>query len=144
MNETMRILARISIFGRKAVIDEIASLAGIRNGEIMQCGLLRKPPLIDSWHYSTTWFRFNFNHLDEEMLSFLDAHSVLEHVLPPRSREVEYAQVTLCPVGQTYEHELSFYLKPETLRRLCRMGLALELAPAVRMPDAPYWLKEDK
>ncbi len=135
----LRILARITIFGSKAIAEDVASFVQFHDGELMQCGLRRRPPVKDIWCYSTKWYRFNSSRLNEELLDFLHSHIALKEIIPFRLDNLEYAQLVLCPVGQTFEREFSFYLQREILSTLDGMGLALELAPASVMPEAPYW-----
>jgi hypothetical protein len=137
----LRILAQISVYGTKKSIEEIASDAAFNDGKLMQCGLLRKPPVADSWCYSTAWYRFDFDRLDKEILQFLNSHMSIDGVLSKHLNGLEYAMLVLCPVRETFEHEFSFLLSKETLSALCRMGLALELAPATTMPDCQNWSK---
>uniref|UniRef100_UPI003342314E hypothetical protein n=1 Tax=Castellaniella defragrans TaxID=75697 RepID=UPI003342314E len=140
----LRILGQISISGTKASIDRCASIARIPRGTIMRTGLARKVPPADSWCYSSPWYRFNFHTMDQEIRSFVMAHAQLGKALAGHDAGITYALFTLCPVEQTFEETFSGLLSRETLQALSCLGVGLEIAPAVLMPDVPCWVEYDK
>lgn len=134
-----RILGQISIYGRKASIDRCALVAPISGSTITQIGLMRKVPDADSWCYASPWYRFHLDLIDAEVRDFIAAHVQLADALAARDAGIDYAFFTLCPVEQSDEECLACVLDRETLQALSGLGVGLQIAPALVMPDAPYW-----
>ena len=137
----LRILGKISIFGTLTAIQQLESKKPISNGLLQQVGAGRPIPVVDSWCYGSAWFSFRFDSLDEEIFNYLVAHERLGDALAVVHTGVKYAMFTVTPIDQTYEEPFSCLLSVKTLRKLSDLGLALELAPASVMPDAPYWMQ---
>lgn len=137
----MRILATISIYGTKASLERLISVAPILNGTLKQAGQSRKVPEADLWHYCSPWYEFHNESLNQEILNFLLSHARLGSALGQDDLEIKYATFTLCPVDQSYEETFSFLFTSDTLKALIQTGLSLEMAPASVMPAAAYWVK---
>ena len=67
------------------------------------------------------------------------AHQQLKNYLDINDRRIEYAIFTLCPVEQSHEETFACLLSQKTLKVLVDLGLCLEIAPEVFMPEVPYW-----
>ena len=135
-----RILGIISIYGTKASLAGLVSNSAIPLGTLKQIGTKRKVPDIDSWCYSSPYYRFReIITLDEEVFDFLIAHERLKDYLDINDDGIEYAIFTLCPVDQSYEETFSCLLSQKTLKILVDLGLSLEISPASVMPDVDYW-----
>lgn len=139
----LRVLGQISIFGTRAAVERIASIAPIPGGKMTQIGLARKVPEPDSWCYESPRYRFHQETLDPEVRDFLAAHIQLCQALIPPEPGLKYAFFTLCPVEQSYEEEFACVLSNETLQVLSALGVSLQIAPEAVMPDAPYWILHD-
>ena len=135
----MRILGKITFFGTKTSLDLLASSAPFTNSVFEQVGALRKVPDLDSWCYGTPWYRFRFEQLDEDVRRFLLAHETLLGTSIFRDAEIKYSIFTLSPITQNPDEAFSCFFDTKTLEKLLVLGLALEIAPASVMPDAPYW-----
>ena len=135
----LRILGRISIYGRKASVERLAASGGIPSGEMAQVGQKRGTPEADSWCYASPWYRFHADALDEETSDFLTAHSGLRSSLALSDHGIRYAMFTFCPVEQSEEEVFAFLLNRGTLELLSDLGLALEVSPAAVMPETRYW-----
>jgi len=140
----LRILGKISIFGTEAAVQQVASIASIQNSVLQQVGIARSKPDVDFWCYGSSWYSFRSCSFDDEILNFLVMHERLGDALETVSAGVKYAFFTVCPVGQSDEEIFACMYSVETLRKLSYLGLALEIAPASVMPDAPYWLRLDQ
>lgn len=135
----LRILGGISIYGTKSSIEKLVSSGAMPNSSIAQIGSLRKKPDIDSWCYSTQWYSFNADTLDEEVRDFLVAHKKLGKVLEAPEIGRGLALFTLSPVGQDSECLFSCLLSHPTLCALTSLKLSLQIAPASVMPDVAFW-----
>lgn len=141
INAMLRILGGISIFGNLAAVQQLSSMASIPGGLILQVGAARSAPEGGTWCYRSEWFGFRLDSLDEEIVKYLDAHARLGPALESvREMDVKHAMFTLTPIGQNEEEIFSCMLGVKTLSMLANLGLALEVAPASVMPDAPYWI----
>lgn len=136
----LRILGKISIYGTQAGLERLASVAPILDGAIKQVGNSRKVPEIDSWCYASPWYRFRIDTMDEEVRNFLDTNAQLGKVLNSSDTGIEYAVISLCPVGQNEQETFACLFSHETLDVLASIGFALEIAPASVLPNAPYWI----
>lgn len=135
----LRILGRLSIYGGKPSVSRLASTVAIPSGTLEQVGQKRRIPDADSWSYSSPWYRFNLESLDEEVLSFLGAHEKLGAALAVPDPGIRHAMFTLCPVDQGNDEVFAYLLSDATLQRLSALRLALEVSPAPVMPEANYW-----
>lgn len=135
----LKLFGKIEIDGTKASVDRCASIASIPHGAIMQMGLKRKVPAIDSWCYESPLYRFNLDKMDQEIRDFLTAHLKVGDALASRDAGIEYAFFTLVPVVKSYEDTFAGIFGCETMKLLANMGLELQIAPEALMPDAPYW-----
>ncbi|MFC5770694.1 hypothetical protein [Thauera sinica] len=137
-----RILGQISIYGRKASVDRCALAAPIPGSTITQIGLMRKIPDVDSWCYASPWYRFHLDLIDAEVRDFIAAHAQLAGAFSACDTGIDYAFFTLCPVEQSDEECFACVLDRETLQALSGLGVGLQIAPALVMPDVPYWVGE--
>lgn len=139
----LRILAKISIYGSKAALGPLMEAALIQDGKIKQVGTSRKKPELDSWSYSSPWYEFHVDEIDNEIHDFLVAHERLGAFLCASNGRcvsgMEYAVLSLCPVGQNAQEYFSCFFGREILGALLQSGLALEIAPASTLPEAQYW-----
>lgn len=138
----LRILGQISIYGTKASIERFVSIAPIPTGKIVQAGLKRTIPEIDSWCYASAWYGFRLDTLDEEVFNFLIAHAQVGHGLATRDPELRYAFLTLCPVNQSADETFAFVLGHETVQALSSLGVSFQIAPESVMPEMPYWVPD--
>lgn len=138
----LRILTHIGIYGTKASVERFASVAAIPSGSFKQCGLKRKVPDVDSWNYSSPYFQFRFDTLDDEIRDFLVAHAQVGKAVAIPDEGITWTLFTVTPVSQSFEDEFSCLLSTETLQALSATGLALEINPEAIMPDAPFWTSE--
>lgn len=137
----LRIIGKISIFGSLEALKQLELSKPIPDSSLQQVGAARPNLLHDLWVYGSQWFSFRFDLLDEELLNYLTAHSSLGPVLATLDKKsIAYAMLTITPVDQTDEEVFSCFLGLKTLNALSNLGLALEIAPAAVMPDAPYWI----
>lgn len=134
-----RILGNISIYGTRSSLEKLVTTAPMPDSSIRQIGSLRKKPDIDSWCYSTQWYCFNADTLDEEVRDFLIAHKKISDVLSTPEIGPGQALFTLSPVGQDSECLFSCILSHQTLCALSSLKLSLQIAPASVMPDVAYW-----
>lgn len=135
----LELLGKIDIHGTKSSIDKCASLASIPNGIIMQIGLKRKIPDVDSWTYESPLYRFRLDAMDYAIRDFLATHFQVGTALAERDAGIEYAFFTLVPVVKNSEDTFAGIFSCETLKLLANMGLELQISPEAIMPDAPYW-----
>lgn len=135
----LRILCCISIYGNKLSLRELVSKNAIPNGELNQIGLKRKIQDVDSWCYSSPTYQFTREKFDIEVRDFLIHHLKIGEILKTSREGIQYALFTICPVEQSFEDEFSCLLTRETLDILSNLRLALEVAPAVIMPEVEYW-----
>lgn len=137
----LRIIGRISIFGSLEALKQLELSNPIPDSSIQKVGAARPNILHDLWVYGSHWFSFRSDLLDEELLNYLTAHSSLGPALATLDKKsIAYAMLTITPVDQTDEEVFSCFLGLKTLNALSNLGLALEIAPAAVMPDAPYWI----
>ena len=136
----LRIIGQISVYGTKASVERCASIAAIPEGVIKQMGLMRKVPEANSWSYESPLYRFHLDVIDKEIQDFIAAHGQLGNALAEDDPGITYAFFTLCPVDQSYEENFACVFSRETLHSLSCLGLALQIAPASVMPEAPYWV----
>jgi hypothetical protein len=138
----LHILAEISISGRKSALSTLVENSVIPNGELMQLGLLRKhpPPPADSWMYSSPYYRFNLEKLDEELYDFLSRHHFLEACKLNENEGIDYPLLTIIPVDKSFEEIFACVLSHKTLLLLSKLGLGLQIAPAMTMPEASFWI----
>jgi len=134
-----RILGNISIYGTRSNLEKLVSTGPMPNSSIRQIGSLRKEPEIDSWCYSTQWYCFSADTLDEEVRDFLIAHERLGDVLEVPEIGAGQALFTLSPVGQDSDCLFSCLLSHQTLCTLSALKLSLQIAPASVMPNVAYW-----
>jgi hypothetical protein len=139
--DMLRVIGCIHISGTKAGLETLVSNSVIPSGILKQIGTKRKIPDVDSWSYSSPWYRFHFDfeQFDEEICDFLLAHQQLKDYLDIRDTRIKYAIFTLCPVGQSHEETFACLLSQKTLKVLVDLGLCLEIAPEVLSSEAPYW-----
>ena len=130
-------LCQLAVYGDKPSVERVASFASFSTGTITRTGTMRKIPDPDSWCYSTAWYRFDLDSINEELRDFLFVHGRVRDVTITVG--ITYAFLTLCPVEQSYEHTFACVLERETLEAIWQLGLALQIAPASTMPDAPFW-----
>jgi len=135
----LRILAQVTIYGGKDALSPLMANSAIPNGKLKQLGLLRKTPDTDSWAYSSPYYRFHFESLSEELYDFLSKHYLLEPYKLNEKEGIEYSLLTVIPVEQSFEETFSCLLSNETLSLLSKLGLSLQIAPAVTMPETPFW-----
>lgn len=135
----MRILGLLSIYGSKSSLERIKSVAPIPLGKLGQIGLKRQVPEPDSWCYSSPYYRFHLEKLDEEVRAFLDKHAHLGKALSLHDKAISYALLTLIPVELGDEETFACMLSHETIQTLSHLGVGLEISPEASMPDAPYW-----
>jgi len=135
----LRILANINIHGKKSALDPLVFDSVIPNGKLWQTGLKRKIPAVDSWVYESPYYRFHWETLDEELYDFLKEHYLLEARKINEKHGIEYALFTITPVEQSFKETFSCLLSNKMLLFLSRLGLSLEIAPAVIMPEKPFW-----
>jgi hypothetical protein len=141
---TMRILAFIAILGPKIPLEQLSSHSAIQDGSLYQLGLKMRNPPPDSWKYMSPIYRFDADSLDEDLYSFLLANEGLGKFLCKVRDKVEFALLTVMPVEQTFEETFSCLLSQETLSKLTMMGLGLEIAPEVIMPEYPFWKERNE
>lgn len=135
----LRIIACINIYGNKCALEPLVIGSAIPNGELKQIGLLRKIPDVDRWVYQSPYYQFHWESLDEELYDFLKAHHLLEAHKVNEKEDVEYSMLTIYPVEQSFEETFSCYLTHKTLLLLSKLGLGLEIAPVLDMPETPFW-----
>ena len=138
----LRLLGQFSFFGSRARIERFAAVASIPGAVIRRVGSKRKIPTADSWCYSSPWYRFRLESIDEELRDYMLAHARLGDALAVPDEEMQYAFFTLCPVDQSSREALACVLSRETLQVLSRLGVAFQIAPASVMPDAPFWREQ--
>lgn len=141
----LRILGRITVDGTKAVVERLASTNALPGGEIFQTGLKRRIPDVDCWRYESPLYRFhNGEKLDKELRGFILANARLGEALAESREGVQYAFLTLFPVGQSFEESLSSDLSPETVREIANLGVGFQINPEPIMPYAPFWVSRKR
>lgn len=139
----LRILGQIAVYGSRAAIDKVASVARIPSAAIHQAGNLRKAPDKDFWCYASPWYQFTLPSFDSEVRHFITSHADVGKALA--SNNVHYAFFTLCPVADDdSDSQFACLLERETLRTLESVGLGLQIAPASVMPQAPFWVSSTR
>ncbi|MEI6544829.1 MAG: hypothetical protein WCL60_15035 [Methylococcales bacterium] len=133
-----RILGQIEVYGSKSDIDLCASIALIEGGVIKQIGLKRKIPDTDSWYYASPLYCFNRNRIDEEIHNFIASCSRIGEGISASG--IKEAFFTLYPIDQSFDEMLSCVFSNETITLISSLGIGLQIAPEVTMPDAPYWV----
>ncbi len=135
----MRILFKTNVFGSRLGVEPMVRATAIPNGQLTQTGTSRVPPDLDSWAYSSPWFTLSGDDLDRELMEFLSTQHALQKFLIVKEAAVKFAMLTICPVAESEDEAFACLLSVETLAEISRLGLALEIAPAPFMPDAPTW-----
>jgi hypothetical protein len=135
----LRILGQLAIYGSKASVERLASVAPMPSWKLEQLGKKKKAPDPDLWSYASPWYRFHDEHLSGECADFLRAHEGLEAGLGTDEPGIRHAMLTLCPVEQNDEEMFACLLDRSTLELLSRLRLALEISPASVMPNVEYW-----
>ena len=139
----LRILGCICIYGSKASLEPLVQTSAIPSGQMMQLGLKRKIPDVDSWIYSSPYYQFHhYEPLDEELHEFIKSNRRIGNFLIPRNHGIEYAHLKITPVEQSFEEIFSCLLSHKTITLLSELGLGLEISPAVVMPEFPFWKPE--
>jgi hypothetical protein len=121
---------------------KMADLHLIPTGRLVQLGLKKIPPAVDSWGYFSKRFMFRFENLDEEVYDFLTSNERIASVLLDQSSEIEYASFTLTPTGASFDDGFSCYIKNATLKKMVDLGLSFEIAPEEWMPEFPFWIEK--
>jgi len=135
-----RVLVRICIYGRKAWIEEMAQYAALRNGEVQQMGQKARRPPLDLWCYCTPWDEVHFEELpdglNEGVLRAISrtSQALAAYLTAPPDTDC-YGCLLICPVGEGQDWQFSCLLPNRTVSMLATMGLALEIDPAVIMPE---------
>lgn len=135
----LRILGRFSLYGSRDSLARIASIVEFPSAVLEQIGQKRRTPEKDSWAYSSPWYRFELNRLDEQVAEFLDLHKGLGDALARSDVGISHAMFTLCPVEQSGEQVFSCLLSHKTISLLSALRLALEISPAPVMPEVEDW-----
>lgn len=135
----LRIYGQLSVFGTKAVVEQLASAKAIPGATTMQIGLKRRVPDVDAWCYESPRYRFHLETIDAEVRDFVLAYAQIGPVIEQCGDGVRFAFFTLTPVDQSYEEEFACALNSETVRAIADIGIGIQIAPAAVMPDAPFW-----
>jgi len=136
----LRILGQIWISGNKAGLEPLVQASAIPSGKLEQMGLKRKVPDVDSWFYGSPCYQFHWESLDEELYSFIESNRRIKPFLIPWSSGLQYAHLQITPVDQSFEETFSCLLSRRTINLLSELGLGLEIAPEVTMPEFPFWI----
>ncbi len=134
----MRLLGRIIVFGAEKPLRQFLAISQIPDGKMEICGAKRKIAVPDLWLYSSPWYAFAPETLDEDLRSFITANWNGSLDLS-QYQGIEFAALCLCPVGQDDAGGLATLFSPHTLKALCQAQLSLEIAPALVMPEVMAW-----
>lgn len=97
-------------------------------------------PDVDSWVYQSPYYQFHWIPLfDEELYNFLRAHYPLKAHKLNEKEGIKYTMLTIIPVEQSFEETFSCYLTHRALLLLSKLGLGLEIAPVLDMPETLFW-----
>jgi hypothetical protein len=137
----MKVLANISVVGRKETLNVLSANNAIRHGSLMQIGLRRKHPPADDWSYSSPFYRFRFTDtFDDELYSFIHVNYDLKRFLRNASSGIDNAGLLIITTEQNFEETFECFISHKTIALLSEIGLDLDIDPEVVMPDFPYWV----
>ena len=136
----MRILARIVVYGTKSEVEDLLSINNISNWQVMQLGLRRKIPDIDSWCASSERYEFDFYALSDQLLEFLQANENTNNNLYFGARnKINESLLSICVTDQDGKEKFSTIFDNSLLYKISKLGLSLEISHEELMPKFPRW-----
>lgn len=135
----LRILGCISVNGTKNNLEEFSLIARVMDASITQIGLKLKKPPMDYWIYSSPWYQFSHDMLDDEIQDFVIENSNFGIAVKKYHSELIYPLLTLCPTDMDEDEDFSCLLSQKTIENISNIGVGLQISPALVMPISPFW-----
>lgn len=136
----MRVLSRISVYGKKLQINNFLSEAKLLNWKIEQVGSHRKVPEIDYWCALSEGYEFDFNSLGNELLEFLSVNEWIKKGFSFAFRGApDKGFLTIFVTDREEGEDLSTIFDSKLLSKIVELGLELEISHENIMPNLPLW-----